>query len=249
MSSVSFGFNVNCEMFKKRREIEKALRQEFDSELPIKVLDNLCEEFLGWMDSGDTDYLDTAVSLLCANNVSIRGMILDEVGKLAEARLRREIKESTGEREEHIRRRYERLIQSEPFKSLDANLKTKNGQNKILVHAPAMTNVFELVNICGFYELPAFFYAACINERASSNRTFKRIRAGRVRQLYGQYKKTEEYNLFISDLELYKEMRYPSMTNEEIEYSITQGEDFCKQKYDYLLEQEKDFTRIKKNKN
>ncbi|HFQ5383271.1 TPA: hypothetical protein ACGVAV_001813 [Vibrio vulnificus] len=247
MSSVSFGFNVNCEMFKKRREIEKALRQEFDSELPIKVLDNLCEEFLGWMDSGDTDYLDTAVSLLCANNVSIRGMILDEVGKLAEARLRRDIKESTGVREGRIRKRYELLIQSEPFKSFDANLKTKNGQNQIFVRDPAMTNVFELVNICGFYELPAFFYAACINERASGKRTFKRIGAGRVRQLYRKYKKTEEYNLFISDLELYKEMRYPSMTNEEIEYSITQGEDFCKQKYEFLLEQAKDFTRIKKN--
>ncbi|MCX8764214.1 MULTISPECIES: hypothetical protein [Vibrio harveyi group] len=242
-------FVIDINKFQKEQEIEKALRQDFESELPSKVLDSLCREFIGWINSGDTDYLDTAVSLLCANNVPVKGMVLDEVGKLAEARLSREIKESSGKREERFRNLRETVIEYEPFKSFFDNLKSKSGRNKVFNSEPAISNVFDLVKICGFYELSAFFYAACINEKASGNRTFKRIGAGRVRQLYREYKKTEEYNQLISNLEVYKEVKYPNMTNEDIEHSITQGEDFCKQTYDYLLEEGKDFIRIKRNKN
>ncbi|EKO3975251.1 hypothetical protein FNO25_003255 [Vibrio fluvialis] len=238
---------IDISKYKNQIEAENALRQDYEGELPSTVLDSLCREFIGWIDSGDTDYLDAAVSLLYANKVPIKGRLFDEVGKLAEARLSREVEGSSGARNKQIKYRRK---QAEKFaEPIIKQLETKNGCNKYFISEPAVKNVFVLVKICGFYELPACFYAACINEENKGRPTFKRISAGRVRQLYREYKKTDEYNLYISDLEKYKEIVYPNMTSEEIEHSITNGEAFSKQTYQFLLEQGKEFTRMKRNKN
>lgn len=224
------GFNIT--KYKKRAEAEKTLRQEYESEVSSKVLDSLCREFNGWLSYGDTDYLDKAVSLLYASKVPIKGVLLDEVGKLANARLSGEVKKSTGKRKKLIDKSTE-------------SLKTKKGRNKFFVNEPCVKNVFVLVNICGFYERSACFYAACINEKIVNTPIGKRITARGIRQLYDEFKKTVEYKLFINSLELYKKIAYPNMSNEEIESSITNGDEFCKDKFDYLYTDE--FTRIKRN--
>lgn len=233
---------IDVAKLEQERKAEKALRADYDGEVSSEVLDSLCREFRGWMSSGDPDYLDAAVSLLSANKVPIKGGLLDEVGKLANDRLSGEVKKSTGKRKEFLNN----LKELEPYKTLLNKLGTKSGSNKVFATEPAIANVFELVEICGFYELPAFFYAACINEKMKGARFFKSIKAGRLRQLYRKYKKTDDYQLLVSDLEQYKEIKYPDMTDEEIEHSITKGEVFCKQTYSYLLEQGKEFKRIKR---
>ncbi|EGR7968678.1 hypothetical protein I8B06_003816 [Vibrio vulnificus] len=237
------GFNIT--KYKKRAEAEKTLRQEYESEVSSKVLNSLCREFNGWLSSGDTDYLDEAVSLLYANKAPIKGVLLDEVGKLANARLSGEVKESTGDRKkiiESAKDKIREIFESKAFK-------TKSGRNKAFVTEPAIENVFDLVEICGFNQLPAFFYAACINEKKKGTPFFKSIKAGRLRKLYGDYKKTDDYNLFISNLEQYKEIKYPNMTNKDIEHLITKGEVFCEKRYSHLLESGKeDFKYTKKDK-
>lgn len=239
--------SIDISKYKNQIEAKNALRQDYEGELPSTVLDRLCREFIGWIDSGDTDYLDAAVSLLYANKVPIKGRLFDEVGKLAEARLSREVEGSSGARNKQIKYRRK---QAEKFaEPIIKQLETKNGRNKCFINEPAVQNVFVLVKICGFYELSACFYAACINDKNRAATWFKKIGAGRIRQLYTNFKRTDKYDELTSNLELYKEIAYPNMSNEDIERSITNGEAFCKQTYSYLLEEGKEFTRIKRNKN
>ncbi|HHY0591389.1 hypothetical protein KW505_12135 [Vibrio fluvialis] len=225
-----FGFDVS--KYKKQAEFLGCIQKEYENDLTEESLKSLCREMRGWIETGDTDYLDAAVILLHKDGAPVKGVVLNEAGKLAEARFSRKITESNGKRKKHI----------EP---LTKHLKTKKGRNQFFVHKPVIANVFVLVEICGFYERAACFYAACINEKYLGRAIHKRITTVGVRKLYQDFKKTQDYELLKAGLTEYKDTIYPNMSKEDIERSITNGEVFCKDKFSHLNTDE--FTRIKRN--
>lgn len=215
---VSLGFKVDVKKYKYQAETQKALKQEYESELSNELLNSLWDEFRCWIDSGDTDYLDAAVSLLHSKEVSIKGVLLDEVGKLAKARLSREVKRSTGTtRKKREKKRY--LQATEKFQKLPYEI--------------ANDIAFTLIEICGLKTEKAYFYTSRILER-DHKRVFhhfdtcltvsvKQTLSDRtIRRNYEKLKQANlsEYSLKKQNLQLWQSMRYPDMTPEEIQQAL-----------------------------
>ncbi|ELE7142385.1 hypothetical protein RB981_003171 [Vibrio cholerae] len=207
------GFNIT--KYKKRAEAEKTLRQEYESEVSSKVLDSLCREFNGWLSYGDTDYLDEAVSLLYANKVPIKGILLDEVGKLANARLSREVKESTGDRKKMLK------------ELLSRGAKDAKREPKAICNGIAFT----LIEVCRLKTEQAYRYTSKIFERdygmwirinreALGWKVSDKVSDRTVKRYYETFKKSSNYEWKIEYVDKYKEAFYPNMTIEEIKHSL-----------------------------
>lgn len=206
---------IDISKYKNQMEAENALRQDYEGELPSKVLDSLCREFIGWIDSGDTDYLDAAALLLYANKVPIKGRLFDEVGKLAEARLSREVKGSTGERKKKRKELVSRAAKD-----------NKGEPKKICNHI-----AFTLIEVCRLKTEQAYRYTSKIFERdyaewfrlnreVLDSKVLDSVSDRTVKRHYEAFKKSSDYEWQREIQEEYKDAFYPDMTIEEIKHSL-----------------------------
>lgn len=221
---------MNDDKSKRRRfnVIDTRLIKEYGDCLNSDDLNELCRELDRWHFYQDTDYLDAAVSFLHDKKVPIKGVLLDEVGKIAKARLNRDVTESTNQRRDE-RPEY---------------LKQAKGKMKSEPHELANYIVFTLIEICEMKTEESYRYASKILHRDHSD-YFRAMRDKldipvkvdlsdrTIRRNYEEFKNEKHcktmgegfpsmYKTFKENLDLFKEEFYPGVTPEEIKSKLIQ---------------------------
>lgn len=205
--------SMSCDWGKVEESFDVAneVRREYESDLTVDTLNALCREVQGWIQTDDPDFLDSAVILIHKENAAIRGVLLDEISNLAEARLNRKIRVGTGERRKY-RREELRSIQG-----LYGNY-PQYISNKL---------AFTLIEICGLNTEESYRYVSRIIRRdyrkefeltnSALNMKLRTIQSCRtVRRHYEKFKETNEFASYKRNEEWFLLRNYPNMTKEEI---------------------------------
>ncbi|EKO3656998.1 hypothetical protein M3908_003506 [Vibrio metschnikovii] len=197
-------------------ELEKELQREYEADLADDI-SMLCTEVCGWITTEDPDYLDAAIVLLHNKKLPIRGVLLDEVARLAKARLDRKIKVGTGNRKQW-------------FKKAIAG---GQGFYRSFPYRDARHLAFTLIEVCGLNTEESYRLVSKIIKR-DHKKNYEKIRdkfgismktslsARTIRRVYGKFKKTSEFSSFSSYKELFISEMYPNMTPEDIKNHLIQ---------------------------
>ncbi|EKO3608641.1 hypothetical protein M3908_003559 [Vibrio metschnikovii] len=210
---------MSCDWGKveKSFDVQDEVRREYASVLTVDTLNMLCSEVQGWIQTDDPDFLDAAVILLHKEKVAIRGVLLDEISNLAEARLNRNIRVGTGERKKWMRNNLEGM------RSLYANY-NYDISNQL---------AFTLIEVCGLNTEETYRFVSKIIER-DHTKNFEKLKdmfdismepspSGRsVKRYYEKFKKTSKFTEKMLHKNFFVSRWYPNMTPEDIKNHLIQ---------------------------
>lgn len=204
-------FHIDTSLMK----LEMALISEYKDDLSDDDFVVLKSEVNGWLNSRDPDYLDAAMAFLAKKEIPIRGLLLKEVGNLANKRISGRVRKVNHRKGYH--------------KHLKSQYKSVFREDKVMI------DVFILTKFCELDSRNAYFFAACIYEYGFKGRSsFKRISARTVRSLYEEWKKGLNYEVVNNHFVEFMNDLYPNQSPEEVLDRML--EDIDTSKYEYLLE-------------
>lgn len=220
----------------------KTVKNEYGDSLPQLALSDLEREYQGWYKTGDVAYIDAMVSLLAKHNAPITGDILKLVGQLASKRLNQHIPSNKKRIVELKLRCEEDKRKEDSFKLI---LKNNIGSTYIL-------EIFVLVEVCDMTASKAYNYVAA---RLHNNRevrtmlmpfkkkhsTYVEFIADKPRssisvgRCYREWKKGQDYDFLMANIDLYLGQLYPDMTTTDIKNSLVGDIDLTDNKYSHLV--------------